>query len=320
MHQLWASEAQKLWAIYLPCTDWKVFEKSTDLWATKGLDLPRLRVLGHDDFWSNPSASKSMKLISPNVDPYNDRPLKILKRPYSKKTTTNSRGFWTLLKWWWTPWRKSHIYYMTKGRNIDRRTLPHFNLVSQCWRVAAVFIKTSQYAYASCTFIRPRRILRIQTPNPSPKQSPWKAMIAFFESTTVGLRHGLWAKFIWLFQTHTFLLYHLSGWKILFHQPGIFGFAKCSGGHFERKKRGPVYQYYSVLTFFGDFSFCSCLMFYLASPHLHTTRKWIIEKRWKKVRWFSLLIWNIFGDRIWTPTGGSETICFEDGNCWFEDI
>ena len=28
-------------AIYLPCTDWKVFEKSTDLWATKGLDLPR---------------------------------------------------------------------------------------------------------------------------------------------------------------------------------------------------------------------------------------------------------------------------------------
>ena len=135
-----------------------------------------------------------------------------------------------------SPRKKNPIsIILTKGRNIDRRTLPHFNLVSQCWRVAAVFIKTSQYAYASCTFIWPRRILRIQTPNPSPKQSPWKAMIAFFESTTVGLRHGLWAKFIWLFQTHTFLLYHLSGWKILFHQPGIFGFAKCSG-HFERKK------------------------------------------------------------------------------------
>lgn len=36
-----SSEAQ---TIYLPCTDWKVFEKSTDLWATKGLDLPRLAI------------------------------------------------------------------------------------------------------------------------------------------------------------------------------------------------------------------------------------------------------------------------------------
>lgn len=80
----------------------KSFRKIHGPLGYKGFGFATACDLGHD-WWSNPSASKSMKLISPNVDPYNDRPL---KRPYSKKTTTKSRGFWTLLKWWWTPWRK----------------------------------------------------------------------------------------------------------------------------------------------------------------------------------------------------------------------
>ena len=73
----------------------KSFRKIHGPLGYKGFGFATACDLGHD-WWSNPSASKSMKLISPNVDPYNDRPL---KRPYSKKTTTKSRGFWTLLKW-----------------------------------------------------------------------------------------------------------------------------------------------------------------------------------------------------------------------------
>lgn len=218
-----------------------------------------------------------------------------------------------------SPRKKNPIsIILTKGRNIDRRTLPHFNLVSQCWRVAAVFIKTSQYAYASCTFIWPRRILRIQTPNPSPKQSPWKAMIAFFESTSVGLRHGLWAKFIWLFQTHTSLLYHLSGWKILFHQPGIFGFAKCSG-HFERKKtRSRIPILFSIDLFWR---FLLLQLFAKTCGKSPPPNNQKVDHREKMQKGEMVFPTHLkFGDRIWTPTGGSETICFEDGNYWFEDI